>query len=168
MIIRKTEEKDLARLMELYARAREFMAKNGNPNQWGLTNWPPKDLICDDIKTGRSYVCVNDEERVVGTFVYVYGEDIEPTYQVISDGQWIGDNTYGIIHRLASDGSERGIGAFCINWALNQDEHLRIDTHQDNVIMQRLLQKLGFSHCGTIFIGDNRDSDSRLAYEKLI
>ncbi|WP_200831484.1 hypothetical protein [Streptococcus equinus] len=57
---------------------------------------------------------------------------------------------------------------FCINWALNQDEHLRIDTHQDNVIMQRLLQKLGFSHCGTIFIGDNRDSDSRLAYEKLI
>lgn len=50
MRIRKTEEKDLARLMELYARAREFMAKNGNPNQWGPTNWPPKDLICDDIK----------------------------------------------------------------------------------------------------------------------
>ena len=49
-------------MMEIYAFARRFMAENGNPNQWGPTNWPPEQLIRNDIKTGNSYVCTNDNE----------------------------------------------------------------------------------------------------------
>ena len=33
MKIRKTTEQDSDRLMEIYAYARDFMAKTGNPNQ---------------------------------------------------------------------------------------------------------------------------------------
>ena len=50
MLIRHAEEKDFNRMMEIYRFAREFMAETGNPNQWGPTNWPPEDLIHDDIK----------------------------------------------------------------------------------------------------------------------
>lgn len=45
MEIRKTVEADVPQLMKMYAYARDFMAKTGNPNQWGPNNWPPEELI---------------------------------------------------------------------------------------------------------------------------
>ena len=56
MKIRKSVENDLNQIMDIYSFARDFMAKNGNPKQWGEKNWPPVDLICDDIKSGNSFV----------------------------------------------------------------------------------------------------------------
>ena len=66
MRIRKTIEEDFERVMEIYAYSREFMARTGNPNQWGPTNWPPEELIHKDIKEGNGYVCVNEEGKVIG------------------------------------------------------------------------------------------------------
>ena len=128
--------------MEIYSFARQFMASHGNPNQWGPTNWPPKDLIIRDIQTGHSYVCVDNDNRIIGTFYYIYGKDIEPTYRRIEDGNWIDDGPYGVVHRVAGDGSQKGIGTFCLNWAYDQCGHMRIDTHGDNQVMQKLLKKL--------------------------
>jgi GNAT superfamily N-acetyltransferase len=151
-------------MMEIYRGARQFMVEHGNPNQWGPTNWPPEALIRKDIADGNSYVCENGKGRVVGTFFYICGEDIEPTYRQITDGAWLDGSPYGVVHRIASDGSERGVGRFCLNWAFEQCGHLRIDTHGDNTVMQSMLAKLGFVHCGTIYVYE--DNDPRLAYEK--
>ena len=164
MEIRKSTEQDFARMMQIYACARRFMAEHGNPNQWGPTNWPPEALIHSDIAAGNSYVCLH-EGLVVGTFYFVQGLDIEPTYRSIEDGAWLSESPYGVVHRIAGDGSVRGIGAFCINWAYEQCGHLRIDTHGDNKVMQNLLMKLGFTHCGTIYVEE--DEYPRLAFEKL-
>ena len=150
--------------MEIYAIAREFMAKHGNPNQWGPTQWPPKELIRSDIRSGNSYVCVNDTGRVVGTFFFIYGKDAEPAYRTIADGAWLDNSPYGVVHRLASDGSEKGVGVFCLNWAYDRCGHLRIDTHGDNRVMQNMARKLAFVHCGTIYVEE--DDYPRLAYEK--
>lgn len=163
MEIRKTTEADFGRLMEIYQQARTFMAENGNPNQWGPTNWPPEPLIHSDIERGLSYVCVH-EDRIVGTFFFIVGKDIEPGYCYIEDGHWEDESAYGVVHRLAGDGSVKGIGAFCLNWAFEQCGHLRVDTHGDNKIMQNLLNRLGFKHCGTIYVEE--DDYPRLAYEK--
>ena len=165
MKIRHSAESDLGRIMEIYAYARQFMAEHGNPNQWGLTSWPPEELIRNDIRNGNSYVCLNDKGTVIGTFFYTCGEVIDPTYREITEGAWLDSSPYGVVHRIAGDGSERGIGAFCIGWAFEQCGHLRIDTHGDNAVMQSLLRKLGFVHCGTIYVEE--DNDPRLAYEKL-
>ena len=164
MQIRKSTEQDLGRMLEIYAVARRFMAEHGNPNQWGPRGWPPEALLRRDIESGRSYVCLNDAGRVVGTFFFDQGADIEPTYRQIADGAWLDDGPYGVVHRIASDGSERGVGAYCLSWAYAQCGHLRIDTHGDNTVMQGLLGKLGFVHCGTIYVYE--DNDPRLAYEK--
>ena len=164
MKIRKSKLKDLDRIMEIYTFARDFMAKNGNPNQWGPTNWPPRKLIQQDIETGNSYVCMTSDNKIIGTFFFIQGKDIEPTYSEITEGSWLDDSPYGVIHRLAGDGSEKGIGSFCINWAYNQCHHIRIDTHIDNIVMQKLVEKLGFVHCGTIYV--EQDNYPRLAYEK--
>ena len=164
MKIRKTERSDLETIMEIYAGARRFMAEHGNPDQWGATNWPPEALIRADIAEGNSYVCLSDDGRITGTFFYKQGRDVEPNYLKITDGGWLDDSPYGVVHRIASDGSEKGTGAFCINWAYGQCGHLRIDTHGKNTVMQKLLGKLGFVHCGTIYVEE--DNDPRLAYEK--
>ncbi|MBQ8932739.1 MAG: GNAT family N-acetyltransferase [Lachnospiraceae bacterium] len=164
MRIRHSAEQDLDRMMEIYSGARKFMAEHGNPHQWGPTNWPPEELIRNDIKSGNSYVCLNDAGNVIGTFYFIQGKDIEPTYRDISEGAWLDDSPYGVVHRIASDGSERGIGTFCINWAFEQCGHLRIDTHGDNHTMQELLRNLGFIHCGTIHVEE--DNYPRLAFEK--
>ena len=164
MNIRKSTDQDLKRMMEIYAYARRFMAENGNPNQWGPTNWPPEQLIRDDIKAGNSYVCTNDTGEVIGTFYYIAGNDIEPTYREITEGAWRSDEPYGVIHRIAGDGSEKGIGSYCVNWAFEQCGHMRIDTHGDNIVMQKMLKKLGFVHCGTIYVEE--DDNPRLAFEK--
>ena len=164
MRIRKSTMRDLERMMEIYAAARQFMAEHGNPDQWGQTCWPPESLIRRDISEGNSYVCENDEGRVVGTFFYVFGPDIEPTYREITDGEWLDGSPYGIVHRIAADPSGKGIGTFCLNWAYDQCHHLRIDTHGDNTVMQNLLGKLGFIRCGTIYIEE--DDDPRLAYDR--
>ena len=164
MRIRHSTERDFGRIMEIYTYARKFMAEHGNPNQWGPTNWPPENLIHKDIHDGNSYVCVNDGGKVIGTFFFIHGKDIEPTYREIRDGAWLDDSPYGVVHRIAGDGSEKGIGAFCIQWAFSQCGHLRIDTHGDNTVMQNLVKKLGFVHRGTIYVEE--DDFPRLAFEK--
>ena len=164
MTIRKSSLQDLERIMEIYAAAREFMARNGNPDQWGPTNWPPEALIRADIADGSSYVCENEGGVIIGTFFFIYGKDIEPTYREITEGAWLDNSPYGVVHRIAADGSGKGTGTFCLNWAYSRCSHLRIDTHGDNTVMQNLLKKMGFVHCGTIYVEE--DDAPRLAYEK--
>ena len=130
----------------------------------GADQLAPEALIRKDIAEGNSYVCINDAGKVTGTFFFVHGADIEPTYRKITEGNWLDRSPYGVVHRIASDGSEKGTGAFCINWAYGRCGHLRIDTHNDNTVMQNLLRKLGFVHCGTIYVEE--DDAPRRAYEK--
>ena len=164
MKIRLATEKDIPQIMKIYEYARRFMAEHGNPNQWGPTNWPPKELIHCDIANGNSYICTY-EDKIVGTFFFTQGKDIEPTYNIIENGAWLDDSPYGVIHRLAGNGIVNGIGKFCINWAFEQCGHLRVDTHGDNYVLQNLLKQSGFVHCGTIYVKE--DCYPRLAYEKI-
>lgn len=165
MQIRHAMEADVPQMMKIYEHARQFMADHGNPKQWGATNWPPEALIYDDIQNGTSYVCESDDGRVIGCFFYNNGHDVEPTYRNIEDGDWIGDNNYGVVHRIASSGEVKGIGEFMLSWALKESPHLRMDTHGDNTVMQNFLTKMGFKYCGIIYVEE--DDDPRLAYEKL-
>ena len=165
MEIRHSKEKDLSRIMSIYEHARRFMAENGNPNQWGPTHWPPEELIRADIAAQKSYVCVHDG-NIIGTFYFDFGDDIEPTYRVIENGAWQSSSPYGVVHRLAGDGSTRGIGAFCLDWAFDKCGHLRVDTHGDNAVMHNLLKKCKFKYCGIIHV--KQDNYPRFAYEKII
>ncbi len=163
MEIRHSAPHDFEAIKAIYARARSFMAEQGNPDQWG-TSWPSESVIASDIDGANAehgYVCVHDN-RVVGVFFYKVGDD--PTYAHIYDGAWRDPSPYGVVHRIASDGSVKGVGAFCINWAFEQCGHVRIDTHGDNIPMQNLLRKLGFEHCGTIYVEE--DDNPRMAFEK--
>ena len=64
MNIRNSTPDDFPRIMEIYSYARAFMADHGNPNQWGPTQWPPEDLIRQDIRDGTIYVEEDDYPRL--------------------------------------------------------------------------------------------------------
>lgn len=160
---RHADIKDLPRILSIYERARTFMAETGNPNQWS-DNWPPETLIIEDIKLQRNFVCIYNNE-VVGVFAYLQGLDIDPTYRRIDDGNWIAEGEYGVVHRLASSGSVKGVGKACLDFAFSQCRHLRVDTHRDNKVMQNLFDQNGFKRCGIIYV--EKDNSPRIAYEKI-
>lgn len=159
MEIRKTKIEELDTVLAIYERARNFMAANGNPNQWGKKS-PSDEQVEADIRAGRSYVCMEGEE-IAGVFYYAFEND--PTYAKIYDGEWLSDEPYGVVHRVASAGIVPGMGSTCLNWAFEQCHNVRIDTHEENIPMQNLLKKLGFTYCGIIYL---QNGSKRLAFQK--
>lgn len=157
-MIRKAQPSDWDDILEIYASARRFMREAGNPTQWG-DFFPPEELIRDDIRLGLNYVCELDG-RIQGVFAMIPGED--PTYQVI-EGAWLNDRPYCTVHRVASRGERGGIAREILTWCLAQCGNIRIDTHDDNLPMQRVLDRCGFSKCGRIWI---EDGTPRIAYQK--
>ncbi len=159
MTIRKATPRDIDRILQIYADARTFMQESGNPDQWG-TNYPPEEMIREDVATGYSYVCVEGDE-ILGVFYYAEGTD--PTYEYIENGAWLNDAPYGVIHRIAVGVRGRGVAAACFDFGLSQCHNLKIDTHEDNLPMQKSLEKNGFVRCGTIYVADG---SARIAYQK--
>jgi hypothetical protein len=176
--------------MELYDAARAFMRRCGNNVQW-TGGYPSREMVAAGIAAGEQYVCVmrnNPEEligptttphgvglrvsakpgfageRIVATFWFAVGP--EPTYSEISDGPgWLDGAPYGVVHRLASDGSAKGVGEECLEWCLERCGNIRVDTHADNTVMQNLLGRLGYTRCGVIRIGDGTPRD---AFQKVL
>ena len=158
--IRKATNQDLPRIEEIYAYARKFMAETGNPNQWGNTT-PLTSQLVEDIRRGDLNVIVHDD-MIHGVFYFYIG--IDPTYGEIEDGQWRSDTPYGTIHRIAGDGSG-GILAAAVAYGKERINHLRIDTHHDNKIMQRAVAKFGFQRSGIIHL---TNGSPRIAYDLLL
>ncbi|MCR4694532.1 MAG: MFS transporter [Pseudobutyrivibrio sp.] len=158
--IRKTRPEDYETLLKIYQHARKIMKENGNPTQWG-DHRPAHSLIENDIRLGQSYVLILDG-KIRGVFALVLGED--PCYKVIEDGSWLNDESYGTIHRIASDGSASGIMEAALDFCQDIIQNIRIDTHADNKIMQHILEKNGFKRCGIIYVDDGTP---RIAYQKM-
>jgi len=116
--------------------------------------------LTESILSGHNFLIYNNNE-VVATFDFIVGND--PNYLVIEDGNWINDDKYGVVHRLASNGKAKGVAQFCFEWCFSQISNIRVDTHEDNFAMQKVLDKLGYKKCGIIYVSDGTP---RLAFQK--
>ena len=158
-MIRNAETADLPVILEIYAYAREFMARTGNPTQWA-DGYPSEALLREDIENNNLYV-VEEEDRICGVFAFLIGPD--ETYARIEQGKWFSESEYGTIHRVAGDGAVHGLLQRVVSYCEKKIQHLRIDTHQDNRIMQHAILKCGFRRCGIIYVSNG---SPRIAYEK--
>lgn len=154
---RHAQESDLPGILSLYEQARSFMRRSGNPDQWS-GGYPSQALLLEDIGKKQLYLW-EDDGQILAVFCYFQG--IDPTYLQIYNGQWCNDAPYGVIHRIAVSSQGQGIAARCYDWALAQCPQLRIDTHRDNIPMQRSLEKYGFTRCGIIHL---QNGDERIAF----
>ncbi len=158
-MIRTAQSEDLPVIERVYAAARAYMAASGNPHQWGETGYPHRDLLYSDIEKQQLYVIIEDGE-IHGVFAFILGTD--PTYGYIEGGQWLNDKPYGTIHRIASDGSIKGMFTKAFDFCRQRSDELRIDTHHDNKTMQHVVTKHGFKRCGIIYLANG---DPRIAYQ---
>ena len=146
---------------------RAFMVQAGNPTQWA-GGYPADEMLRDDVACGALWLCHSSSGELLAVFYFQTLDDDE-TYRAI-DGAWLNEQTYGVVHRIATRQGTHGVGTACIEWAQGQARErgagggLRIDTHEDNVAMRRLLEKLGFSTCGTIW---TYDGSPRIAFQRL-
>ena len=154
-------------VMKIIDQAKAYFKRN-DINQW-QDGYPNAESIKEDIVHEKSYVLI-DDDKVLGTMFFSIEDD--PSYSYIENGQWLTQDRYAVIHRIAVDENVKGnnIAYELVKYVVQQckDNHInsiRIDTHKDNLSMQRFLTKHDFKACGTIYLASG---DPRIAFEKII
>jgi hypothetical protein len=158
--IRHASMADLPVILNLRDQAREIMRSYGNLNQWP-EGYPLQEKFENDIEQGHSYVMMDGKGVIVGTFALIPGPDA--TYKVIYNGRWLDDEPYYVIHRIASTPESHGILDALLDYCEALSTNIRIDTHEDNIIMRKGLEKRGYQYCGIIHL---LNGDERLAFQK--
>jgi GNAT superfamily N-acetyltransferase len=165
MEIRHSTYNDIESIMTIIKQAQAYFKSQGI-DQW-QNNYPNPSVIENDINLDESYVILMNQ-KIVGTYVLSFRN--ECTYDIIYDGNWLTLDKYAVIHRIAFDQSIKGQGLSknVLDYIYTQciDNHIysiKIDTHEDNSVMRKMLVSNGFIHCGTILL---KDGNKRLAYEK--
>ena len=166
-MLRRSEKKDIDRIMEIIDGAKSYLKEN-MVDQW-QNGYPNHEAIESDIEKNWSYV-YEEDDLVLGTTALSF--DGEETYEKIYEGAWISDIDYGVIHRVGVDNSMMGksigskileeVDRICIQKGIYS---IKVDTHEDNMAMQRLLDKNGYKYCGVIYL---KDGNKRLAFEKIL
>lgn len=168
MIFRRTEEKDVRQVTDLWEQARAYFREQGI-DQW-QDDYPNEESLKEDMAEGESYILEENGKILATAFISFRGE---PDYEQIYEGDWSYKGFYGVVHRVAVDASCKGcgLGGVLIGEAIRmcrerQADSLRVDTHADNRSMQRMLEKNGFVRRGVIFLG--RDGARRVAFERAV
>jgi ribosomal protein S18 acetylase RimI-like enzyme len=167
MEFRKAVEADANSVMNIIKQAQVYFNEHGI-NQW-QDNYPNFETVKNDISNKNGYVLLKDN-NVVGTVVVIYEGD--KNYESIFNGEWISNDEYAVIHRIAIDSKYKGLGLSSViirnieEICLNKGVHsIKVDTHKENISMQKLLQKNGFQYCGIIYL---EDKSKRIAFEKTL
>ena len=160
--IEKATIASLEQIMKIYDDARAYMRASGNATQWA-GGYPAESLIRSDMEKGNLYLCM-DEEEIVG--VFYFAKENDPTYRNIYEGSWLNDEPYAVIHRVAvsRESHGKGVAAFIFDSCFEKWANIKIDTHRDNIPMQKSLEKRGFVRCGIIYL---QSGDERIAFQRV-
>ncbi|MBF0818224.1 GNAT family N-acetyltransferase [Streptococcus acidominimus] len=162
MEIRLAHPNEVTAICQIFEEARAFLAQSGS-SQW-QGSYSSQEDVFDDILSGRGYVAIVEGQVAAYTAVQVGNE---PAYNEIYDGKWQHNNfLYTIFHRVAVAQKFRGqqiIQTFLQGLIEGEKgPDFRCDTHEQNLPMQHILEKLGFVYCGKVPI-----DGERLAYQKI-
>lgn len=155
-------------MMRIVEDAQQFLAEL-EIDQW-QDGYPNNAVLLNDINNKESYCVIDEDGQMMG--MTMFSTRPEKTYETI-DGSWItkDDAIYGVIHRLAvshrfrSHGVAKFIFKECEAQLRAQNvPSMRIDTHEANKGMQKLIVQLGYEYCGVIQL---ERGGKRLAYEKV-
>lgn len=162
---------DLPVVMDIIKQAQAYLAAQGI-DQW-QNGYPDEEAMRNDIALSQGYVLEWDG-HIAACVTIAF--DREPSYDTIVDGQWNTPELYACIHRLAVDARFRGMGVsdavMTASEALVRARSvpgIRVDTHRQNIVMQRMLIRNGYSRCGVIYLPKEIDNGAeRIAFDKRI
>jgi len=163
MEITLSKNSEVDSILNVIELAKVIMINNGNTTQW-INGYPSKEIILNDIKNNQGYT-ISKNNEIIGYFCFLVGDDPEPSYKDIKEGKWLNNNTYGVVHRLASNGKQKGIADACFEFCFSKTSNIKVDTHEKNLPMQNYFRKKGFKYCGIINVSDG---SPRMAFQKSI
>ena len=167
--LHKIKIDDLPKVMEITTAAKKLLKQNGSL-QW-QQGYPNEEIFTNDINNERLYGIYEDNE-LMGYGAYVYGKDLN--YVEIEGGKWdIPANDRDMaIHRVAVDENCHGkkYGVKILEYGIKYAKKLKcltvkVDTHKNNIPMQKCIAKSGFLYRGIIKILTEKLDNLRLAYE---
>ena len=142
--------------------------KKANIDQW-QNNYPNELIIKNDIFSKYAYV-LEENNQILG--YCLISNEKDSNYDNVFAGQWLSNDNYLVIHRLVISNEFKGMNLgskiieFTKTLALNMQIYsIKVDTHDDNLSMIKLLTKNNFSYIGIIKI---EDQSLRNAYEYVI
>lgn len=166
---RHARARDLDAIMEVIAQARRAIAGLGI-DQW-QDGYPEREVIELDIARQIGYVFLIGDE--IAAYLAL-DPSPEPIYSHI-EGAWLSDGEYITVHRSCAGDHSRGKGlgtamlAFAEALARERGAaSVRADTHRGNAVMRHLLEKRGYSYCGTVSYPVTAGDPLRVAYEKRV
>lgn len=159
----KKENFELA--MDMIHAAKRHLKEQGI-DQW-QNGYPDELCIRKDIAAQKGYF-LSDKTQLLGYLCIDFNG--EPAYDNLN-GTWISNGNYVVVHRLALSDWVRGKGISSTVFQLVEQYALekgvfsfRADTDAGNQKMQHILQKNGFTYCGTIWF----DNSEKIAFEKIL
>lgn len=166
LTLRKSLPEDVPAIMEIIGQAQEYFRCHGI-DQW-QNGYPNADSILNDINLNHSHVLMDGHEVIATAMISFDGE---PTYTQI-EGEWLSSSAYAVVHRVAVRNDKKGqnIAGKIIELVEQMCKEkgvggIRMDTHKENLSMQRLIEKCGLQYCGIIIVSYGAQ---RLAYEKVL
>lgn len=154
-MIKNASLNDLDTIMFMIEEGRKHIQSYNIP-QW-INGYPSRETIKEDIDNNRGYLLIDNNETI-GYFVII---EYDPCYDKI-DGKWLDDSPYIAVHRTVTKYFNKGLGSKMFDEIKNKYNHIRVDTHEGNISMNKCLLKNDFKYCGVIHISDN---SPRNAYE---
>lgn len=164
MELKNIELIDVDIAYEIINTAKKHLKEQGI-DQW-QTGYPDYECIKNDAlnKTGYFFM---DNDLILGYLCIDFSG--EPAYESLN-GNWSKNSDYVVVHRMAFTESARGKKLSNILFKLIEEmslkrniNYLRVDTDEDNLKMQHVLKKNGFTFCGTICF----DNSEKIAFDKV-
>lgn len=166
-MIRPANITELNEIMNIIYNAKSYLRQQGL-RQWNLDDgYPSEDDILNDIQNNSCYVYI-ENNQIIGTMSII---TIPDENYIEIEGNWLTNDKYASIHRIASNIHNKGIG---VKMLLEAEEiikkkgiySIKIDTHKINIPMTKTIIKSGYTYCGVIKLKRNNVDNLRDAYEK--
>lgn len=166
VIVRKAVKEDLNGFLKIYREARDKFKKEGT-FQW-KDGYPNEEIFYDDLHNNH-LVCAVCDGALCG--IMTIQESLDYNYEDCDTVKWLNGDKYICIHRIAvsKDFLKMGVGSKLIEYAVNYSRNckvnnIKVDTHEKNYDMKKLIGKFGFVYCGVILLHEK--NELRDAYQR--
>lgn len=166
-MIRLARMDELPLIMEMVSAGIQQLAEQHSP-QWQNGYGPSEEQFIQDIHAKNCFVYTQDE-AILAVAVVVKGQEV--AYQTLTDDKWLAtSDVYDTIHRFVVRSGTKGVGKQFLTELVQQQvaqEHLdiRIDTHELNLGMQKVILYAGFTYIGKVHY--SIPNGERLVYQYL-
>lgn len=156
LAIRQSVEGDITQLAKMLEDAIALLATN-NVDQWQNGTISSK-ILLDAIMHDQGFVWEQRDATGIAGFCVLdtYDELYEET---LAEGKWTVEGPYLAIHRVMVSQHLRGRKVSTQMFldikkigVVNNIASLRIDTHPDNILMQKTLKRNGFVRTGLLYM----------------